>query len=249
VTLAAKLLLYGPMQGLFFDAPLIGVLELIHVSRKTGVLVADAGLPFALSFKQGEVVSGGIIDWQGLDAIYTCPLLPDQGSFSFTVQPVEGEVLATYGKITADWARYSDDWRQICGLVGSPSILFRGDLPLFDGPEGSSIRAAAKSSQLPLFEVAERVVAGVKGGRLTALDRYSWYALRLKHQLGSGRGGRVAAALDGERSMGDLVDAGVPLSDLRDYLISEIRSGLRFPGCGWVIRDVLWEREFLEGRK
>lgn len=237
------------MQGLFFDAPLIGVLELIHVSRKTGVLTADAGLPFTLSFQEGEVVTGGIIDWQGLDAIYASPLLPDQGSFSFTVQPVEGEVLAAYGKVTADWARYSDDWSQILAVVGSPSAMFRGNLPLFDAPEGRSIRAASRSAQLPLFEVAERVVAGVKSGRLTPLDRYSWYSLRHRHQLGSGRGGRVAAALDGERNMGELIEAGFAASELRDYLIAEIRSGMRFTGCGWVLRDLLWEREFVEERK
>lgn len=236
------------MQGLFFDAPLIGVLELLHVSRKTGVLTADAGMPFSLSFQEGQISSGGILDWQGLDAIYACPLLPDRGSFSFAAQAVEGEMLAPYGKITADWARYSDDWQQICAVVGSPSALFRGNLPLFDSDEGRSIRAASKSAQLPLFEVAERVLGGVRSGRLTPLGRFSWYSLRLRHQLGSGRGGRVAGVLDGERNMGELVLAGVPVNELRDYLISEIRSGLRFPGCGWVLRDVLWEREFLEGR-
>ncbi len=237
------------MQGLFFDAPLIGVLELLHVSRKTGVLTADAGLPFSLSFLEGEVVTGGIIDWQGLDAIYACPLLPDQGSFSFAAQSVTGEGLASYGKVTADWARYSDDWSQICAVVGSPSAMFRGDLPLFDGAEGRSIRAASRSSQLPLFDVAERVLAGVKARRLEPVNRFSWYSLKHKHQLGSGRGGRVAAALDGERNMGELVEAGFPVSELRDYLIAEIRAGLRFTGCGWVLRDLLWEREFMEGRR
>ncbi len=236
------------MQGLFFDAPLIGVLELLHVSRKTGVLTADAGMPFSLSFHEGQVSSGGILDWQGLDAIYACPLLPDRGSFSFAAQAVEGEMLAPYGKITADWARYSDDWQQICAVVGSPSALFRGNLPLFDSDEGRSIRAASRSAQLPLFEVAERVLGGVRSGRLTPLGRFSWYSLRLRHQPGSGRGGRVAGVLDGERNMGELVEAGLPANELRDYLISEIRAGLRFPGCGWVLRDLLWEREFLEGR-
>jgi Domain of unknown function (DUF4388) len=237
------------MQGLFYDAPLIGVLELLHVSRKTGVLTAEAELPFNLSFLDGQIISGGILDWQGLDAIYACPLLPDQGSFSFRVQPEAGEMLAPYGKITADWARYSDDWSQICAAVGSPSALFRGSLPLFDTPEGRSIRAVSRSSQLPLFEVAERVLAGVRAGRLEPVDRFSWYSLRLKHQLGSGRGGRVAAALDGEHNMGDLVEAGFPVSELRDYLISEIKAGLRFQGCGWVLRDLLWERQFIENRK
>ena len=158
------------MQGLFVDAPLIGVLELLHVSRKTGVLTADAGMPFSLSFQGGQVSGGGILDWQGLDAIYACPLLPGEGSFSFTVQAVEGEMLAPYGKITADWARYSDDWQQICAVVGSPSALVRGNLPLFDSDEGRSIRAASRSAQLPLFEVAERVLGGVRSGRLTPLD-------------------------------------------------------------------------------
>ncbi len=237
------------MQGLFYDAPLIGVLELLHVSRKTGVLTAEAGLPFNLSFVDGQITTGGILDWQGLDAIYACPLLPDQGSFSFSVQPGAGEMLAPYGKITADWARYSDDWSQICAVVGSPSALFRGSQPMFDIPEGRSIRAVSRSSQLPLFEVAERVLAGVRAGRLEAVNRFSWYSLRLKHQLGSGRGGRVAAALDGEHNMGELVESGYPASELRDYLISEIKAGLRFQGCGWVLRDLLWEREFIEFRK
>ena len=237
------------MQGLFYDAPLIGVLELLHVSRKTGVLTAEAEVPFNLSFLDGQITTGGILDWQGLDAIYACPLLPDQGSFSFRVQPETGEMLAPYGKITADWARYSDDWSQICAAVGSPSALFRGSLPLFDTPEGRSIRAVSRSSQLPLFEVAERVLAGVRAGRLEAVNRFSWYSLRLKHQLGSGRGGRVAAALDGEHNMGELVESGYPASELRDYLISEIKAGLRFQGCGWVLRDLLWEREFIEFRK
>ena len=237
------------MQGLFYDAPLIGVLELLHVSRKTGVLTADADLPFSLSFVDGEMTTGGILDWQGLDAIYACPLLPEQGSFSFAVQPGAGEMLAPYGKITADWARYSDDWSQICSFVGSPSALFRGTLPLFDTPEGRSIRAAARTAQLPLFEVAEKVVAALRAEKVVKVDRFSWYSLRLKHQLGSGRGGRVAAALDGERNMGELVEAGYSPSELRDYLIDEVRAGLRFQGCGWVLRDLLWEREFIERRR
>ncbi|GGJ72425.1 DUF4388 domain-containing protein [Deinococcus aquiradiocola] len=231
------------MQGLFFDAPLIGVLELLHVSRKTGVLTADAELPFFLDFQDGQITNGGIVDWQGLDAIYAAPLLPEQGSFSFRVQDVSGEVLAPYGKITADWARYSDDWSQMCAVIGSPSALFRGDLPLFDDAEGRSVRAAAQSAQLPLFEVAERVVAGIRSGRLFPMDRSAWYALKLRHQLGSGRGGRVAAALNGEKTMGDLLAEGFTVAELRDYLIFEIRAGLRFPGCGWVLRDLVWEKQ------
>ncbi|WP_425147907.1 DUF4388 domain-containing protein [Deinococcus sp.] len=237
------------MQGLFFDAPLIGLLELIHVSQKSGVLTADAELPFSLSFRAGEVVGGGILDWQGLDAIYTCPLVPEAGGFSFRVDAgVGGDPLAPYGKITADWARYSDDWNQILAVIGSPSAVFQGDLPLFDGPQGLSVRAAADSSGLPLFDVAERVTANVRAGRLRRLATYAWYGLRIRHHPGSGRGGRLAQALDGERSLGDLALEGYPLPELREDLLAEIRSGRRFPGCGWLLRDFLWEQRFDAGR-
>ena len=236
------------MQGLFFDAPLIGLLELIHVSHKSGVLTADAELPFSISFREGEMVSGGILDWQGLDALYACPLVPEVGGFSFRVdKAVGGEPLAPYGKITADWARYSDDWNQIGAVVGSPSVLFQGDLPLFDVPQGRSIRSAAGSAQLPLFDVAERVASGVRAGRLRRLEGFDWYSLRIRHHPSSARGGRLAAAMDGERSLGELVQSGYSLPELRDYLISEVRTGLRFPGCGWLLRDLLWERRFIEG--
>lgn len=233
------------MQGLFFDAPLIGVLELLHVSQKTGVLNADAELPFSLSFRQGQIVEAGILDWRGLDALYACPLLSDQGSFSFSVRDSGGEMLAPYGKITADWARYSDDWSQLCGVIGSPSTVFQGDLPLFDLPGGRSAREVAASARLPLFEVAQRVAEGVRSGRLTPTGRFGWYGLRLRHQLGSGRGGRVAAALDRERDLGELTSQGFRPAELRDYLLGEIRAGLRFEGCGWVVRDVTWERQYL----
>ncbi len=75
------------------------------------------------------------------------------------------------------------------------------------------------------------------------MDRSAWYALKLRHQLGSGRGGRVAAALNGEKTMGDLLAEGFTVAELRDYLIFEIRAGLRFPGCGWVLRDLVWEKQ------
>ncbi|MFC4453006.1 DUF4388 domain-containing protein [Deinococcus sonorensis] len=237
------------MQGLFYDAPLIGVMELLHVSRQTGLLVADAEIPFNVSFVQGEVVDGGILDWLGLDAIYASPLLPEQGSFSFSVQEMQGVPLAAYDKITADWARYSDEWSQLCQVIGSPSAVFTGDLPLFDTPEGKSVRVVARSTHMPLFEVAERVAEGVENGKLTRLDTYAWFALRLKHQVGSGRGGRVAAALDGERTLGELVAQGYSAAELRAYMLDEIKFGLRFPGTGWVLRDLLWERQFQEQNK
>ncbi|CAM3369646.1 hypothetical protein DESA109040_09885 [Deinococcus saxicola] len=31
---------------------------------------------------------------------------------------------------------------------------------------------------------------------------------------------------------------------MRDYLLGELRLGLRFPGSGWVLRDLVWEQKY-----
>ncbi|PJI52200.1 GTPase-activating protein, partial [Methylobacterium radiotolerans] len=42
------------MQGLLSDLPLLGVLELIHATRQTGVLDVQARVPFTVAFLDGE---------------------------------------------------------------------------------------------------------------------------------------------------------------------------------------------------
>jgi hypothetical protein len=50
--------------------------------------------------------------------------------------------------------------------------------------------------------------------------------------------------LDGSRNLGELIQAGLPIAQVRTYLIERITSGeLEPPGRGWILRDLLWELE------
>nr|WP_225430015.1 DUF4388 domain-containing protein [Deinococcus detaillensis] len=227
------------IQGLFSDVPLIGVLSLLHETGQTGVLDVNAELPFTVAFAHGEVVEGGILDWTGLDALHSSPMLPESGSFSYMRRDVRGSVIAPFEKFTTDWARVSDEWAQIGTIISSPSVVLTGPLPLYDQEKGRSVRAAARDAGLPLFDVASRAADAVSSGKLRPTGRYAWYGLRLNHQ--GQRQTALARALDGNVNLGEVVERGFSASEVRAYLLAEIRLGLRFSGSGWVLRDLVWE--------
>ena len=231
------------MQGVLPDIPLIGVLELLHFSRKTGVLNVDAELPFTLAFMGGEIVEGGILDWLGLDAVYCSPLVPESGSFSFQTRDVTGLPLAGFNFLSADWARFSDEWERLCAVIGSPSRVLEGNVPYFE--EGRSIRSVARTSNLPLFDVAETAAEGVRSGKLRMVEKFAWYGLKLRRPAARTP---LERQLDGERNFGDLIEQGFAPQELREYLLRELQGGLRFPGSGWVLRDLVWEHQYIKPR-
>ena len=96
------------MQGLLTDLPLLGVLELVHATRQTGVLDVQTNVPFTVAFQQGEIVAGGIIDWMGREALQAAPLLPESGSFQFVQREVTATPLGPSEHVTTDWARASE---------------------------------------------------------------------------------------------------------------------------------------------
>ncbi|GHF28176.1 hypothetical protein HNQ07_001028 [Deinococcus metalli] len=224
------------MQGLLSDLPLLGALELIHTTRQTGVLDVQTDVPYAVAFVGGEIVSGGIVDWIGLDALYACPLLAESGSFSFERKPVTGRPLGTFNHIVSDWARTSDEWQEVCAVIGSPSRYYRGAEPLFDLEGGRSVRGAARAAEVPVFQVAQFVVRALRDGRLEARDRFEWF--RLKLQPAPRRAGQTPEPM---LPLGQLIERGMPLREARARLLNELRLGLRFTGSGWVWRDLVWE--------
>ncbi len=232
------------MQGLLSNLPLLGILELIHTTRQTGVLDVQAEVPYTVTFVGGEIISGGILDWMGLDALYASPLLPESGTFDFTQRPVTGQPLGPYEHLSTDWARVSDEWEKVCEIIGSPSHCFHGDLFPFGTQGGFSVRGAARELDLPVFQTAQLVVGALKQGRVLPVDRYEWYRLRLQPAGQRARVHPVARHLNGKRTLGEAVHAGLPQCDVRDYLLGELRLGLRFPGSGWVLRDLVWEQRY-----
>ncbi|MDV6375806.1 DUF4388 domain-containing protein [Deinococcus arenicola] len=232
------------MQGLLSDLPLMGILELVHSTRQTGVLDVRSGVPCTVTFVGGEIISGGILDWMGLDALYASPLLPDSGTFDFTQRPVAGQPLGPYGHLTTDWARVSDEWERVCAVIGSPSHWFRGDVFPFSSAGGCSVRSAARELNIPVFQAAQMVVTALRQGKLTPQNRQEWHRLRLQPAGQRARSHPVARQLNGKITLGEAIDSGLAQNDVRDYLLAELRLGLRFPGSGWVLRDLIWEQQY-----
>ncbi|PYE51188.1 DUF4388 domain-containing protein [Deinococcus yavapaiensis] len=233
------------MQGDLADLPLLGVLELMHFSRKTGVLDVDGAIPFSLAFVGGEIVEGGILDWVGIDAVLSLPLSPDRGRFVFTSNESGGPPLKPFSRLMGDWAHLADEWQRVCSIIGSPSRVLRGSLTPYE--EGRSVRAVARSTGIPLFDAAKQAAEAVSRGQLTKTDRSAWHVLRLRHPKARAgealKTGSLERLLDGQRNLGELIAEGYAPEQLRAFLLREIRDGLRFPGAGWVLRDLAWETE------
>lgn len=232
------------MQGLLSDLPLLGVLELIHASRQTGVLEVGGEVPFTVAFNHGEIVAGGILDWLGLEALQSCPMSPVRGHFSFEAKPVMGTPLGSYEHLTTEWARVSDEWEALCAVLTSPSRLYSGDLPLFDELGGRSIRAAARKAGRPLLDVAQEVAGALLERRVQPLDRYAWFGLLIKADPRHAADHPLSEHLTGELNLGEVVGTGHSIELVREYLLTALHQGLRFQGSGWVLRDLVWEMRY-----
>lgn len=242
------------MEGSFSTIPLSDVLEMIHANRGTGVLYLDSNqLPLSLNFEEGEVVDGAILDWEGFEAISTFPLHPDKGRFKFEAGSVQGVPLMPFKAFVGEWARMNDQWARFRSVLDSPSRVLetpRAVEPFAVFVGGKSVRAAAKGWGVPLIIAAERAWRGLREGDLTKLRKYAWFALRIRHpsarrtQAGIRDPRDMTVLLDGSRNLGELVHAGLPINQVRNYLIQRITSGeLEAPGKGWMLRDLLWEIE------
>ena len=242
------------MEGSFDTIPLSDVLQMIHASRGTGLLHLESKqLPLKLQFMLGEVIGGSILDWEGFEAIATFPLHPEQGYFRFVGVQVQGTPLMPFKVFMGEWARMNDQWARFRSVLDSPSRVLetpRAVEPYAIFVGGKSVRAAAKSWGVPLIIAAERAWRGLQEGDLTKLRKYAWFALRIRHpsarrtQAGIRNPKDLTVLLDGSRNLGELVQAGLPIAQVRAYLLERITSGeLEVPGRGWILRDLLWEIE------
>ncbi|AFV76626.1 hypothetical protein Theos_1598 [Thermus oshimai JL-2] len=241
------------MEGELSVFPLTEALSLIHEHRRSGTLEVQAGpLPLILRLQAGEVVGAAILDWEGLEALFTFPLHPKEGRFRFRPGPPGTEKpLMPFAALLGEWARVNDEWDRFRTLVDSPSRVLEAIRPkepyeVFQG--GKSVRAAAKAWGVPLLIAMERAYMGVREGDLYPLRRYAWYALRIRHQGKKSATleefGALAALLDGTRNLGEIIAQGVPVNLVRRYLVRGLSSGeLSPPGRGWLLRDLLWEME------
>ncbi|PZA08688.1 MULTISPECIES: DUF4388 domain-containing protein [unclassified Meiothermus] len=249
------------MEGSLATIGLLELLEMIHENRGSGELRLEVGgLPVHLHFLEGEITGGGILDWEGLEAISTLPLQPQEGWFRFTSAAPAGHgdsappPALRFKALIGEWARLYDEWTRFRQLFDSPSRVLealRASEPygLFIG--GKSIRGAAKIWEVPLIIAAERAWRGLREGDLMPLRKYAWFGLRIRHPTArrtlAGQAPHpddITVHLDGSRNLGEIVQSGYSIGLVRRYLIQSIRKGeIAPPGKGWLLRDLLWEEE------
>ena len=247
------------MEGNLRETSLESVLELIHFSLQSGTVEVDADVPLTLHLLNGEIVSGGILDWQDADAIRSFKLHEQAGTFSFRKNVGQRQAAVAqmpFSFFMTEWARVNDEWDRLRGLIDSPSrVLEYAGPPLlqpspFEG--GKSIRAVARSHKLSVFSLAEEAARGLERGVLRLTPRYAWHALRVHHKASS-KAERLPLTrtlvdlppyLDGKRNLGDLIAVGFKPEILRIWLVNALRSGeVEIGGAGWLLRDLTWEFE------
>jgi hypothetical protein len=225
------------------------VLTHLHDRGLSGLLRFEAGvLPLEVDFSQGEVAGGRILDWEGFEALCSVPL-EAEGVFRFEPHPPIGRPWMAFSALISEWTRLNQEWIRFRSLLDSPSRYLESPRPqepyqVFFG--GRSVRGAARIWGTPLIIAMERAWRGVREGDLVLLHKYAWYGLRIRHprlQLPA-QGSRGPLPLDGQHTLGDYIRQGYPAGAVRDFLIRAIVQGeLQPSGRGWLLRDLLWERE------
>jgi hypothetical protein len=250
------------MEGNLQDTPLPSLLELIHLTKQSGRVQITADVPLNLHVAGGEVISGEILDWQGLEAIQSFLLHLSSGQFRFypnaTVIEAANDFDISFSKFMTDWARLNDEWARILPFIGSPSRVLEstqvsGTVP-HPFQNGKSIRSLARALGVSSFEVAQNTFPWLQQGELRLTNRFAWHGLRIQHVTASAQQfpnsrtiADIPACLDGSRNMGEVLELGFSVSDVRMYLIQSLQSGeIQVPGSGWLLRDLTWELEYLK---
>ena len=252
------------MEGNLQDTPLSSVLELIHLTRQSGRIQVTADIPLTLYVGNGEITSGQILDWQGLEAVQSFLLHLSNGQFRFHPNATNvgpGELNAfniPFSLFMTDWARLNDEWSRILPIIGSPSRVFEASKSNTTVPHsfqgGKSIRSLAKTLGLNSFEVAQNALRWLQAGDLRLTDRFVWHGLRIQHadaktsKLPNSRTIQdIPAFLDGSKNMGDVLELGFGARQVRSYLVQSLQNGdIQVSGSGWLLRDLTWELEYLK---
>lgn len=232
------------MYGDLADLPLLGIFDLIHAAQQSGTLHVQYNVPYHVLFSGGELVGGGILDWQGIEALNACSLLTNDGTFRFVQGSISGASLGPYDHLMTEWARVGDEWRLICPKIGSPSRFFVGQLAGFEEP--ISIRAVAKQTGRSLITVAQDVAEALTQGKVQPVEQFEWFRLQVPSEFEAMFvDDPLALFLSSDSTLGEFVATTQDITTIRQRLVELIESGDRFKGCGWVLRDLVWELSHL----
>jgi Domain of unknown function (DUF4388) len=247
------------VEGNLRETSLESVLELIHVTQQSGLVTVESDVPLSLHLAQGEIQSGGILDWTDVDAVRSFKLHEQAGTFRFqkdAVNPNKSSFKMPFSMFVTEWARINDEWDRVRAAIDSPSRVLEYAGPATPEPskfqDGKSIRALARTLNVSVFSLTEEAARGLENQTLRLTPRYAWHGLRVQHALSS-KAERLPLTrtlfdlppyLDGKRNMGDLIEVGFKPEVLRIWLVNALRSGeVNVAGRGWLLRDLTWEFE------
>jgi Domain of unknown function (DUF4388) len=247
------------VDGNLRETSLESVLELIHVTQQSGLVTVESDVPLSLHLTQGEIQSGGILDWLDVDAVRSFKLHEQAGTFRFQKDAANSSPTLfkmPFQMFVTEWARINDEWDRVRTVIDSPSRVLEYVGP--DTPEtskfqgGKSIRALARTLNVSVFSLTEEAARGLEAQTLRLTLRYAWHGLRVQHAQSS-RVERLPLTrtlsdlppyLDGKRNLGDLIEIGFKPEVLRIWLVNALRSGeVNVAGRGWLLRDLTWEFE------
>lgn len=232
--------------------PLTAVMDLVHSTSQTGQLHVEAlldsvTLPLLITFWRGEVTAAAVLDWEGLDALYSVPQGVSAGQAEFWQRPEEpAQPLAPFANLLAEWARLSDEWPRVCAQIGSPSQRFMGEAAPFDRAGGASGHWVTAFTSQPLHEVCSQLAALQLAGFIRPVPgSFEWDALVAPacQDPQAVELSPVMRLLDGHKSLRQLMERGVSPDELRTALLDHLSPMPLFPGSGRALRDWLWERQ------
>ncbi|MDO4263389.1 MAG: DUF4388 domain-containing protein [Deinococcus sp.] len=251
----------GEVLGLraeLWQVPLTSVMELIHSTSQTGRLQIEAHLgsgvlPLELQVVRGEVTAAAILDWQGLDALYSFPQAASTGCAEFWQAPAPlspAPPLAPLRSLLGEWARLSDEWPRSCEQILSPAQRFCGEVFPFDQPGGASAHWVAAFTGQPLHGVCEQLAALQRAGFIQPVPgSFEWDSLVLPacREPQALRHSPVMRLLDGHKSLRQLLERGLSPADLRRELLDHLPGLGPVAGGGRALRDWLWEQSSAQG--
>ncbi|MFQ6131590.1 MAG: DUF4388 domain-containing protein [Armatimonadota bacterium] len=176
------------LTGSLADVEAADVIQLIAMSRKTGVLtVVDQYERSLLYFDQGQLIHAVTDNLQGNDVVYNV-LAKTQGDFAFEATPVDCPHTVTLAaeSLMLEGAKRMDDWERLraslpapgaplavvkdlraAGDLGVPLEAARTVVELTNG--GRTLEALARESGLPEVQAYEVIGALIKQGVISAV--------------------------------------------------------------------------------
>lgn len=179
----------GSLEGLLKEVDLVDVIQLIEMSRKTGMLLIESSMgPGTIYFDKGSPVFAQTENWSGIEAFNTM-LTIKEGRFRLDQRSVTVEANIQHSggqELLMEGVRLADEMQEAQRRLPLPdSVLLPGEkaveaegemaMVIAAFKDGASITEAGSRVNLPSYHfyplVDEAVSAGLLGGQTDTAEK------------------------------------------------------------------------------